>query len=114
MEVTIKEYKVDMQKLLVEKGLYGAVKEYCDKIDDVTRCLSYDSHRDIQEYLCDILNLVEFSEKDKKEAAPKVAIDTLIDIVDKYRQIEQIHKQWFCDFDSATAYSRISEVLKDG
>ena len=32
----------------------------------------------------------------------------------KCEKIEQIHKQWFCDFDSATAYSRISEVLKDG
>ena len=58
-EYTKEEYKADMQKLLSEKGLYGAVEFYCDKINDVTKDLSYLQRREIQEYLCDILYLVE-------------------------------------------------------
>lgn len=58
-EYTEEEYKADMQKLLAEKGLYNAVKVYCDKIDEVASNLGYLGHRDIQEYLCDILCLIE-------------------------------------------------------
>ena len=58
-EYTKDEYKADMQKLLEEKGLYNAVKIYCDKIDEVASDFGYISHRDIQEFLCDILYLIE-------------------------------------------------------
>ena len=58
-EYTQEEYEADMKKLLAEKGLYDAVKVYCDKINDVASNLSYVEHRDIQEFLCDILYLIE-------------------------------------------------------
>lgn len=58
-EYTQEEYTADMQKLLAEKGLRDAVKKYCDKIDDIASGLSYVPHRDIQEFLCDILFLIE-------------------------------------------------------
>ena len=58
-EYTQEEYTTDMQKLLVEKGLRDAVKEYCDKIDEIASGLSYVPHRNIQEFLCDILFLIE-------------------------------------------------------
>lgn len=38
----------------------------------------------------------------------KIAIDTMR----KYQQIEQIHKDWFKEFDSAEAYTKISEVIR--
>lgn len=57
-EYTHKEYEADMKNLLAEKGLHDAVKVYCDKIDEVAGNLSYVDHRDIQEFLCDILYLV--------------------------------------------------------
>ena len=58
-EYTQDEYKADMQKLLEEKGLYDAVKIYCDKINEVASSFGYISHMDIQEFLCDILYLIE-------------------------------------------------------
>ena len=58
-EYTQEEYEADMKKLLAEKGLYDAVKVYCDKINDVASNLSYVEYRDIQEFLCDILYLIE-------------------------------------------------------
>ena len=58
-EYTQEEYEADMDKLLKEKGLYGAVKVYCDKINEVAEGLSYVPHRDIQEFLCNILYLIE-------------------------------------------------------
>ena len=58
-EYTKEEYKADMKKLLEEKGLYEAVKVYCDKIDEVAGNWGYVDHRDIQEFLCDILYLIE-------------------------------------------------------
>ena len=35
-------------------------------------------------------------------------------IVRKYQKIQEIHKKWFCDYTSAEAYTKISEVLEDG
>ena len=60
---TQEEYESDMRKLLDEKGLHDAVEIYCDKIDEVAGCLSYISHRDIQEFLCDILFLIQLDKK---------------------------------------------------
>ena len=61
-EYTQEEYAADMQKLLSEKGLKGAVQEYCDKINEEAQSLPYVPHGTIQEYLCDILFLIEESE----------------------------------------------------
>lgn len=33
------------------------------------------------------------------------------DIMRKYQKIQEIHKKWFCDYTSAEAYTKISEVL---
>ena len=65
-EYTIGEYKADMQKLLSEKGLRDAVKVYIDKIDEEVEIsgVGYVMHRTVQEYLCDILYLIELSEKE--------------------------------------------------
>ncbi len=59
VEYTEEEYKADMQKLLAEKGLHDAVEVYCDKINEVAGVLSYLPHRDIQEFLSDILYLID-------------------------------------------------------
>lgn len=61
-EYTVEEYDRDMKDLLKSKGLTNAVKVYCDKIDEETRSTGYIMHRTVQEYLCDILYLVELSE----------------------------------------------------
>ena len=71
-EYTLKEYTreeqaADMRKLLDEKGLRGAVEEYCDKINGVAGLLSYLPHREIQEYLCDIIALIDLDKERKKE-----------------------------------------------
>lgn len=58
-EYTQEQYEADMIKLLNEKGLHDAVEEFCDKINDEASFLGYVPHRTIQEYLCDILFLVE-------------------------------------------------------
>lgn len=58
-EYTREEYKADMQNLLAKKGLHDSVKIYCDKIEEITSQLSYVPHRDIQEFLSDILFLIE-------------------------------------------------------
>lgn len=42
------------------------------------------------------------------------ALDVAIDTMNKYQKIQEIHKKWFCDYTSAEAYTKISEVLKDG
>ena len=62
-EYTQEEYEADMKKLLTEKGLKGAVKEYLDKIDEEVSGTRYIMHRAVQEYLCDVLYLVELYEK---------------------------------------------------
>lgn len=61
-EYTKEEEIADMQKLLNQKGFAGAVEFYCDKVDEVASQLSYLPHRDIQEYLCDIMKVVELYE----------------------------------------------------
>ena len=68
-EYTQEEYESDMMKLLKEKGLSKAVKEYVDKIDQECRyeCVNYLKHITVQEYLCDILFLCEKYEKENKE-----------------------------------------------
>lgn len=58
-EYTHKEYMADMQQLLNSKGLYAAVEEKSDEINDVASVLPYVAHRTIQELLCDILCLIE-------------------------------------------------------
>ena len=76
-EYTLKEYTrdeqiADMRKKLEEKGLRGAVEDYCDKINAVASLLSYLSHREIQEYLCDIVDLIKLDEEVKKERKKKL------------------------------------------
>lgn len=68
VEYTEEEYKADMQKLLAEKGLHDAVEVYCDKIDEVAGVLSYVPHRTIQEFLCDILYLIDL-EKEQEDGS---------------------------------------------
>ena len=63
---TREEYQTDMQALLDEKGLYSAVKQYCDEIDEYASALNYTGHRGVQECLENILYLVE-----QREAATR-------------------------------------------
>lgn len=58
-EVAPEEYHKDMRKKLNEKGLYEAVKEYCDYINEEVSGTNYIVHRNVQKYLCDILTLIE-------------------------------------------------------
>ena len=60
-EYTQEQYKADMQKLLTEKGLKDAVQIYADKINEEVSGTGYVMHRTVQEYLCDILYLIELS-----------------------------------------------------
>ena len=48
-----------MKKLLSKLGLHDAVENICDEINDTTRFLRYVGHRSVQEYLCDILYLID-------------------------------------------------------
>lgn len=66
-EYTKEEYEADMKKILEEKGLYRAVKEIGDQINEDASDLSYLLHRDIQEKLCDILNLIKLDMKSREE-----------------------------------------------
>lgn len=71
-EYTLKEYTqeeqaADMRKLLNEKGLRGAVEDYCDTINELASPLSYLPRRDIQECLCAIIALIELDEELKKD-----------------------------------------------
>lgn len=70
-EYTKEEELADKRKLLNQKGLAGAVEFYCDKVDEVASQLSYLPHRDIQEYLCDIMALVDLYEKERSNDATK-------------------------------------------
>ncbi len=67
VEYTEKEYRTDMQKLLAEKGLHDAVEIYCDKINEVACVLTYVPHRHIQEFLCDILYLIDLDKEQTNE-----------------------------------------------
>lgn len=62
-EYTQEEYKAEMQRLLAEKGLHDAVKEYCDEINDTASALPYVPHRIIQEFLCNILFLIDLDKE---------------------------------------------------
>lgn len=66
VEYTQEEYVEDMKKILEEKGLHDSIKEICDKIDVYASCLSYGGHRCIQEYLNDILVLIDLSKGESK------------------------------------------------
>lgn len=57
------EYEQDMKTLLTENGLYGAVKIYANKINEEVADSGYITHRAVQEYLCDILFLVQEAER---------------------------------------------------
>ena len=62
-EISNVEYKARMEKLIEEKGFYGAVESVCDVINE-EYALPYDylTCRGLQECLCDILFLVELRE----------------------------------------------------
>ena len=59
--LTREEYKSRLRKELSEKGLYGAVKERCDMINEDARDLSYIHHMSIQESMVDILELIKMA-----------------------------------------------------
>ena len=67
-EYTREEYIADMRKLLQVKGLRGAVEDYCDRINSLASVLSYLPHREVQECLCDIIELIEINEEAKGDA----------------------------------------------
>lgn len=64
-EYTQEEREADMYKELAETSLYNCVKLRCDLIDDecVSQQMGYISHRCIQEFMCEILDLIELSDK---------------------------------------------------
>ena len=62
-EYTQDMYKKDMEKLLEEKGLCGAITHICDKINSIASILDYTNHRDIQELMCDIMYLTQLYEE---------------------------------------------------
>lgn len=60
-EYTKEEREADMRKELAETSLYNCVKLRCDLIDDECRNqqMKYIPHRTIQEFMCEILELIE-------------------------------------------------------
>ena len=60
-EISNEEYKARMEKLIEEKGFYGAVESICDVINDLP--CDYLTCRGLQECLSDILFLVELREE---------------------------------------------------
>ena len=66
-EITFKrykqeEYKESMKQLLTDKGLYDAVRHFCDKINDDVKDTGYLVHMGVIESMNDILYLIELSE----------------------------------------------------
>jgi hypothetical protein len=61
------EYKENMRRLLADKGLYDAVKYFCDKINDDVSDTGYLVHMSVLEYMNNILYLIELNEN-KEEA----------------------------------------------
>lgn len=62
-EYSQEDYKHDMQALFAEKGLFGAIKVYADKINEEVAGTSYSLLcMTVQEYLCDILFLAQEAE----------------------------------------------------
>lgn len=64
-EYTPEEYKADMRKELEITSLYNSVKQRCDLINDecINQQMGYIPHRCIQEWMCEILDLIELSGK---------------------------------------------------
>ena len=62
-EYTQEEYEADMRKELAETSLYNCVQLRCDLIDDECRNqqMKYIPHMTIQEFMCEILDLIELS-----------------------------------------------------
>lgn len=60
-EYTKEEREADMRKELAETSLYNCVKLRCDLIDDECKNqqMKYIPHRTIQEFMCEILELIE-------------------------------------------------------
>ena len=68
MEYTLREYtkeeqEADLRKELETTSLYNSVKQRCDLINDecVNQQMGYVPHRCIQEWMCEILDLIELS-----------------------------------------------------
>lgn len=63
-EYNPEDYKADMEKLIKVLGFRGAVKVFCDRINDILPDdLPYRIAASIQESLCGILYLCELKEK---------------------------------------------------
>ena len=65
-EYTQDEYNADLKQLLNEKGLHDAVEGICDRINSITSILDYLKHREIQELLCKILDLIDMDRNEEK------------------------------------------------
>ena len=55
------EYLADIQKELDENGLYESVSKRCDEINEESAQLPYVAHRSIQEWMCEILDLIRLA-----------------------------------------------------
>lgn len=73
-------------------------------IEDIKHCLLVM----IDCELCEECNLYGTTGTDHCE---KDCVDGALHIINKYQKIQEIHKKWFCDYTSAEAYTKISEVL---
>lgn len=58
------EYLSDLKTELETKGLYGAIEQRTDEINENTSDLEYMQRRYIQEQLVEILDLVKMTEKE--------------------------------------------------
>ena len=67
-EYNPEDYKADMEKLIKVLGFRGAVKVFCDKINDILpNELPYRIIAGVQEDLCDILYLCELKENENEK-----------------------------------------------
>lgn len=58
------KYLSDLKTELETKGLYGAIEQRTDEINENASDLEYMQHRYIQEQLVEILDLVKMTEKE--------------------------------------------------
>ena len=65
-EYTQEEYNADLKQLLDEKGLHDAVEGICDRINSIASILDYLKHREIQELLCEILDLIDMDRSEEE------------------------------------------------
>ena len=65
-EYTQEEYNADLKQLLDEKGLHDAVEGICDRINSIASVLDYLKHREIQELLCEILDLIDMDRSEEE------------------------------------------------